>query len=122
MATRSAFPVRSRIRIGAAALVLIGLFSGRANAQSTSRSPELAARDLVLDGPAVVPEGTPPPVPRGYALVIGISTYVNIPAAQQLTYPESDAERMHRVLISQGGGAFPAENVHVLLGAKATLA
>lgn len=119
---RSALPVTSFNWVGVVALVLLGLISAPANAQSPSRNSELAARDLVLDGPAVVPDGPPPTVPRGYALVIGISTYKNIPAAQQLTYPESDAERMHRVLISQGGGAFAAENVHVLLGAKATLA
>ena len=121
-ATRSAFPVTLCLWSGVAAVVLLGLLPGPVNAQSPLRNSELAARDLVLDGPAVVPDGAPPAVPRGYALVIGISTYKNIPAAQQLTYPESDAERMHRVLISEGGGAFPAENVHVLLGANATLA
>lgn len=82
----------------------------------------LAERDLVLDGPAVARSAGPETVPRGYALVVGISRYRNIPADQQLTYPESDAERMYRVLISQAGGAFPAENVHLLLGPKATLA
>src|SRR5262249_16441079 len=42
--------------------------------------------------------------------------------SRQLRYPESDAESIYRVLISQEGGAFPAENVKVLLGRQATLA
>jgi len=60
-------------------------------------------------------------VPRGYALVVGIGKYKNLSAEQNLQFPESDAEAMYRVLISQQGGAFPAENVHKLIGSQATL-
>ena len=84
-ATRSAFAVTSCVRIGVAAVALLGFVSSPVDAQSPLRNSELAARDLVLDGPAAVPEEAPRTVPRGYALVIGISTYKSIPAAQQLT-------------------------------------
>ncbi len=60
-------------------------------------------------------------VPRGYAVVIGIANYRSDSVAR-LQFPESDAEAMYRVLISRQGGAFPAENVHKLIGRNATLA
>ena len=74
-------------------------------------------RDLVLDK-SVRTAG----VPRGYALVVGIAHYQNLDPARQLQFPESDAEAVYRVLIAREGGAFPAENVHVLTGSQATLA
>jgi len=61
-------------------------------------------------------------VPNGYALIIGISTYKNLDASQNLEFPESDAEATYRALISPEGGAFPPENVHRLLGSQATIA
>ena len=60
-------------------------------------------------------------VPRGYALIIGISKYQKLDESLNLQFPESDAEAIYRVLISKEGGAFPAENVHFLKGAQATL-
>ncbi|MGA2436007.1 MAG: tetratricopeptide repeat protein [Bryobacteraceae bacterium] len=60
-------------------------------------------------------------IPRGYALVVGIAAYKNLPEKFQLHYPERDAEAMYSVLISPEGGNFPAENVHRLTGARATL-
>jgi tetratricopeptide (TPR) repeat protein len=78
-------------------------------------------RDLVL---APAAESTPAPsasIPRGYALIVGVANYRNLDASRQLRFPETDAEAIHRVLISREGGAFPAENVHLLLGRQATL-
>jgi len=60
-------------------------------------------------------------VPRGYALIVGISNYKNLDAKRQLRFAESDAQSIYRLLISKEAGAFPAENVHILTGAKATL-
>jgi Caspase domain len=65
---------------------------------------------------------SPPTVPRGYALVIGVGRYRNLPENKWLHFSETDAEAMYRVIISQQGGAFPAENVHKLIGSSATLA
>jgi tetratricopeptide (TPR) repeat protein len=67
------------------------------------------------------PSGIAGHVPRGYAVIVGITHYQSVDAAG-LQFPESDAEAVYRVLISQQGGAFPAENVHKLLGKDATLA
>jgi tetratricopeptide (TPR) repeat protein len=61
-------------------------------------------------------------IPRSYALVIGISRYKNLPENAQLQFPERDAESIYSILISPEGGNFKAENVHKLVGAKATLA
>jgi len=79
-----------------------------------------APRDLILvpAKPAPVRNG----VPRGYAVIVGVAQYRNLDASKQLQFPESDAESMYRVLINHEGGAFPAENVHFLKGAEATLA
>jgi len=60
-------------------------------------------------------------IPRSYALVVGIANYQNLPAAKQLQFPERDAESVYSILISTEGGNFHAENVHKLIGAKATL-
>jgi len=61
-------------------------------------------------------------IPRSYALVVGIANYQNLPAAKQLQFPERDAEAIYSILISTEGGNFHAENVHKLVGPKATLA
>lgn len=61
-------------------------------------------------------------VPRSYAVVIGVSEYKNLEQKLQLRYTERDAEAVYSILISREGGNFPAENVHKLIGPKATLA
>ena len=60
--------------------------------------------------------------PRSYALVVGVSKYINLPDRMQLPYAERDSQLMYTVLISPGGGNFKAENVHLLTNEKATLA
>src|SRR5512140_895903 len=83
-----------------------------------------AQRDLKVekDVTPVAPAKPSVQIPRSYALVIGIAKYKNLPAPQQLQYPERDAEAIYSILISPEGGNFRAENVHTLIGAKATLA
>lgn len=66
--------------------------------------------------------GAPPQIPRSYALVVGVANYKNLPENAQLAFPERDAESVYSILISPEGGNFKAENVHRLIGAKATLA
>ena len=61
-------------------------------------------------------------MPRGYALIVGIASYKNLPAKAQLEFSERDADAIYSILISPEGGNFRAENVHRLTGAKATLA
>lgn len=61
-------------------------------------------------------------VPRGYAVVIGVSDYANLPADQDLPFAERDAESVHQVLISKEGGNIEFQNVRKLLGKDATQA
>jgi len=96
-----------------------------AAAQQASQPAPKQQRDLRLEkdgGPVSIP-GQPAGVhiPRSYALVVGIANYQNLQAAQQLQFPERDAESIYSILISTEGGNFRAENVHKLIGAKATL-
>ena len=91
--------------------------------QALTGQDDIQKRDLKLDRPPnTAPAPSRPTVPRGYALVIGISKYKNLDPSQNLNYPESDAEAIYRVLISQQAGAFPPENVHLLKGSQATIA
>lgn len=60
-------------------------------------------------------------IPRSYALVVGISSYRNLPAKAQLEFPNRDAEDIYAALISPDGGQFPAENVHKLINERATV-
>jgi tetratricopeptide (TPR) repeat protein len=86
-----------------------------------AQSPQ--QRDLsVKDAPKApsAPKTVTPP--RSYAVVIGIAKYQNLTPQQNLQYSERDAESIYSILISPEGGAFPAQNVHRLVGAKATLA
>ena len=84
-------------------------------------------RDIKVekDGPATAPkleENAEVPIPRSYAVVIGIGNYKNLAAKDQLRFAERDAEAIFSILISPVGGNFHIENVHKLTGAKATLA
>ena len=91
---------------------------------SAQQKPPDKERDLRLEKDAASTPGQPQGVriPRSYALVVGIANYQNLAAAQQLQFPERDAEAIYSILISTEGGNFRAENVHKLVGAKATLA
>src|SRR5678816_2875126 len=93
---------------------------------ASKQPPATKQRDLRVekDAPPVSIPGQPQSVriPRSYALVVGIANYQNLAAAQQLQFPERDAESVYSILISTEGGNFRAENVHKLVGARATLA
>jgi len=77
-------------------------------------------RDLYTEEARVA--AAKPQIPRSYALVIGVSKYQNLKPEQNLHYAERDAQSVFSILISAEGGNFPAENVHMLTGSKATLA
>jgi len=93
------------------------LFLG-ALSQGQQPGPQERARDMHYDNPQLAP--APAAIPRSYAVVIGIARYQNLSAEQQLQYSERDAEAIYSVLISPEGGNFKAENVHKLIGPKAT--
>ena len=82
-------------------------------------------RDLKLEREEPAPPSAAPvkpSIPRSYALVVGIGKYQTLPESGQLQFPEQDAESIYSVLISPEGGNFRAENVHRLIGSRATLA
>jgi tetratricopeptide (TPR) repeat protein len=81
-------------------------------------------RDLKIEKENVAPTVVKPApaIPRSYAVVIGISQYKNLTSNMQLHFAEADAEMIYSILISPEGGNFRAENVHKLVGAKATQA
>jgi hypothetical protein len=96
-----------------------------AAAQQTKQQTPAAqkGRDLRIEKDVPSPTLVPPKVhiPHSYALVIGIAKYKNLPEKLHLKFSERDAEAVYSILISPEGGNFRAENVHRLVGAKATL-
>jgi tetratricopeptide (TPR) repeat protein len=99
---------------------LIAIFASSLFAQA---QPPQQQRDLKIEREEDVP--APPKTvtpPRSWAVVVGVSQYPKLAATQQLRFTERDAQSIYSILISPEGGAFKAENVHVLNGAKATLA
>lgn len=119
-------------------IFLLTVFASLAAAQqpATPTSPPPAdqgqQRDLKVEKmPDVKTQAGPPPagaiagkanLPRGYAVVIGIAQYENLSSKQQLAYSERDADSIYSILISPEGGNFRAEDVHKLVGPRATLA
>ncbi len=105
----------------ALASLLVVAFVLAAAGAGAQTSPAQAPRDLRL-----APRNKPLPAstgaPRGYALIVGISSYANLSPDAQLRFPETDAEAFYQVLVNQQGGAFSPEDVRVLKGSQATLA
>jgi tetratricopeptide (TPR) repeat protein len=78
-------------------------------------------RDLKLEEKAPANSPAPVAIPRSYAVVIGIAKYADA-GVPPLEFSDRDAEAIDSILISPEGGNFHAENVHKLIGPKATLA
>ncbi|HUE04278.1 MAG TPA: tetratricopeptide repeat protein [Bryobacteraceae bacterium] len=89
-------------------------------AQQTEPQRDLK-RDLKIEDLRAAPKQTAAIIPRSYALVVGIAAYQD-PKVPKLLYSERDAQSVFDVLISPEGGNFHRENVHLLVGSKATLA
>ncbi len=109
--------MRTGLRVGAVALLAACLFA--------QQPPPGKGRDLKYEKDEPVTVKTPAgqvTIPRSYALVVGVAQYKNLKPSEQLEYPERDAESIYSILISPEGGNFRAENVHKLIGPKATLA
>jgi tetratricopeptide (TPR) repeat protein len=78
-------------------------------------------RDLKIEDLRAAPKQEAAIIPRSYALVVGIADYQD-PRITKLLFSERDAQDIFDILISPEGGNFHRENVHLLIGAKATLA
>ena len=105
-------------------LAMPALLSGQ---DASPAAPDQNQNDRSRDLKPVRPDGQGATVPTGgvtqsYALVIGIAHYQNLPQSAQLQYPERDAESVYSTLISQQGGQFPANHVHMLTGPQASRA
>ncbi len=90
-------------------------------AQQQPKQDQKKGRDLKYEENNTAPAPSVA-VPRGYALIVGIANYKNLPSKSQLEFSERDADAIYSILISPEGGNFRAENVHRLTGAQATMA
>lgn len=99
-------------------LTLLAAATSICAAQATSSNTQQRDLRIEKEPEAAAPKAVS--IPRSYALIVGIAKYQNLPANLQLNYSERDAESIYSVLISPEGGNFKAENVHKLIGPKAT--
>ena len=109
------------------ALLFLAFPAAQAQVQPTNPPAPQSSPDTARDLKPVHPEDKAKPivpgvVPQSYALVVGIAHYENLPASAQLQYPGRDAQSIYTTLISQQGGEFPANHVHMLTDSQATLA
>src|SRR5688572_23443104 len=109
------------IRLLVGLVTVTVLAQGSLAAQTPGSTDQQTIRDRTLTLERTSGK-TPAGVPRGYALVIGVSRYQKLDDKRQLRFAESDAEAIYRLLINNEAGAFPPENVHKLIGPQATLA
>ena len=116
----------SRAAMALSAIILFAPLLIRAQtppSQTAPPAPDNSARDLKPVHPTDETKSLPANlVPQSYALVIGIATYENLPASAQLHFPDRDAQAIYTTLISEQGGEFPANHVHMLTNSQATLA
>lgn len=105
-------------------LLLLGLTAALAAQAPTPPPKAPQQRDLVHEPLPTPPPGIDQPVavPRGYAVVIGVSDYLHLSGDDDLRFAERDAEALYSALISKEGGNMEWENVRKLLGKDATLA
>ncbi|HWO02244.1 MAG TPA: tetratricopeptide repeat protein [Blastocatellia bacterium] len=103
-----------------ASFLLATMFTGSAQQPSGSPGQSQDPRSLTVRqaSSGVAPDG------RGqlWAVVVGISSYKNVPPEGQLRFAHRDAEDLAAFLRSPGGGGFPSSHVKLLLNQEATLA
>jgi tetratricopeptide (TPR) repeat protein len=102
-------------------VVLVAALAG-GFAPAQQKSDPVKARDMSMVRLGTPEElKTPLRVPRGYAVVIGISKYRNLAPEANLAFAEKDAENLYSALISKEAGNLEFENVKKLIGPLATL-
>jgi Flp pilus assembly protein TadD/uncharacterized caspase-like protein len=77
-------------------------------------------RDLKLEAP--IPAKLPGDQGSRWAVVVGVSSYDNLPPAAQLHFAHRDAEEFAEFLRGPSGGALPASHIRLLTNDQATLA
>ena len=104
-------------RLVACLLLTIGIVKGQ-DTPAGLQSRQLSLRHLATADQLK----TPVAVPRGYAVVVGVSSFKNLTREDWLPFAEKDAENVVATLIDRQAGNFEFENVTKLTGSRATLA
>jgi tetratricopeptide (TPR) repeat protein/uncharacterized caspase-like protein len=85
----------------------------------TQSTPDQSDRGLTVKqvGTGLAPDG------KGqlWAVIVGISSYKNVPPEGQLRFAHRDAEELATFLRSPRGGSFPSNHIKLLLNQDATL-
>ncbi len=108
--------IMSKVRFGIIFAMAAALAHGQAPKQQQQRDLSVKDATPLPKAPRIAAP------PRSYALIVGVGKYQNLTEKQNLLFSERDAESLYSILISPEGGSFPAQNVHRLVGSKATLA
>jgi tetratricopeptide (TPR) repeat protein len=104
-------------------LLCLILASVAVPAQTPAKKDPLGGRGMSVERtPTHAQAQGPVSIPRGYALIVGVAKFQNLDPRDFLTYSESDAQAVQRVVVSKEGGNIAPENVHTLIGPRATLA
>src|SRR5499426_845163 len=102
-------------------LTIVLMASGGAFQLQTTPAQEQAQSDRALNVRQVASGLAPDGRGQLWAVVIGISSYRNIPPEGQLRFAHRDAEDLAAFLRTPRGGGFPSNHIKVLLNQDATL-
>ena len=89
--------------------------------QSKTQPPASAQAARALNVRQVASGVAPDGKGQLWAVIVGISSYKNVPPEGQLRFAHRDAEELAGFLRSPGGGGFPSNHIKVLLNQDATL-
>lgn len=110
------------LRILVAAIAPLALFQNSPAQQGTPAAKPASAADGRGVAVRQVSSGLAPDG-KGqlWAVVVGISSYKNVPPEGQLRFAHRDAEDLATFLRSPGGGGFPSNHIKLLLNQDATV-
>ena len=115
-------PTSRVLRVLIATIALLGLLlNGYAQQRTPAAKPALAAEERGVTVRQVSSGLAPDGKGQLWAVVIGISSYKNVPPEGQLRFAHRDAEDLATFLRSPGGGGFPSNHIKLLLNQDATV-
>jgi len=100
---------------------LVLLSNSTAQQRTPAARPDLAAEERGVTVRQVSSGLAPDGKGQLWAVVIGISSYKNVPPEGQLRFAHRDAEDLATFLRSPGGGGFPSNHIKLLLNQDATV-
>jgi tetratricopeptide (TPR) repeat protein len=113
-------PASGTLRFIIATLTPLGLLLN-SYAQQKPQTPAPDAGDRGVSVRRVSSGMAPDGKGQLWAVVIGISSYKNVPPEGQLRFAHRDAEELATFLRSPGGGGFPSNHIKLLLNQDATV-